>query len=331
MKGKIIRDWSKVDFEKPEDLKKLYGAFQMFMKAIDRNKDLHGAYQAFTTKGDFPAEVLQILEKFHAVGDFDLGYEQIFDIRDFTGTKESGFEILDVSSSLIFSKIPVGDKVKVYKATGSKISVSFDRYGGALGWDKTWLDDSKYWALEDTAIEFRNKAYLRRAQAFYALVEALAVGNNITWQTPTPGTLANTHPDYTVSRDVNTIQKACDTTLAAVKNKGYGVSANSPFVILAPNTLRPRIERAIAHLNQPFAGASRALTYNVKPVYTLMLTNNADYYVILPGKKLKGGYRMDLTLYNMLDILAYIETVAGWMRYGGAIGDTDQLRRCKTS
>jgi len=331
MKGKIIRDWGKVDFGKSEDLKKVLGAFQMFMKAIDRNKDLHGAYQAFTTKGDFPAEVLQILEKFHAVGDFDLGYEQVFDIRDFTGTKEAGFEILDVSSSLIFEKVPVGDKVKVYKATGSKISVGFDRYGGGLGWDKTWMDDGKYWALEDTAIEFRNKAYLRRAQAFYALIEALSTGNNVTWQAPIPTTLPNTDANYSVIRDVNTIQAACDAILAAVKNKGYGVSANSPFVILAPNVLRPRIERAIVHLNQPFAGASKALTYNVKPVYTLMLTSNTDYYVILPGKKLKGGYRMDLTLYNMFQILSYIETIAGWMRYGGAIGDTDQLRRCKTS
>lgn len=331
MKGKIISSWKGVDLAKKEDLKKVLGAFQYFMKAIDRNTELHGAYQAFTTKGDFPAEVLAILEKFHAVGDFDLGYEQIFDIRDYTATKESGFEILDVSSGLIFAKIPVGDKIKVFKATGNKIPVSFDRYGGGLGWDKTWLDDGKYWNLEDTAIEFRNKAYLKRAQAFYALIEALGAGSNITWQVPTPTTLANTDANYAVSRDVNTIQKACDDILEAVKNKGYGVSANSPFVILTPNVLRPRIQRAIAHLNQPFGGASRALTYNVKPVYTLMLTNNADYYVVLPGKKLKGGYRMDLTLYNMLDIMSYIETIAGWMRYGGAIGDTDQLKRCKTS
>lgn len=332
MKGKIIADWRKVNLGNTGDLKKVLGAFQMFMRAIDRNKDLRGAYQAFTTKGDFPPEVLMILEKFHAIGDFDLGYEQVFDIRDFTGTKESGFDILDVSSSLVFAKIPVGDKIKVFKATGSKISVGFDRYGGGLGWDKTWLDDGKYWALEDTAIEFRNKAYLKRSQAYYSLIEALPLGKNVVWQAPTPTTLANTNVDYAVSRDINTIQKACDEILEEVKNKGYGVTANSPFVIVTPNVLRPRMERAISHLNQQFAGSSRALTYNVKPVYTLMLTkSNADYYVCLPGKKLKGGYRMDLTLFNMLNILSYIETIAGWMRYGGAIGDTAQLRRCKTS
>jgi hypothetical protein len=50
--------------------------------------------------------------------------------------------------------------------------------------------------------------------------------------------------------------------------------------------------------------------------------------VILPKGKLKGGYRMDLTLMSQTNILEYTETVAGWMRYGGAIGETDQLRRC---
>jgi len=329
MIGKIIKDWKKVDLHNPEHLRKVHGAFQAFMKSIDRNEKLRSAYQAFTTKGDFPAEVLSILEKFHAVGDFDLGYERVFDIRDFTGTKESGFDILDVSSSLVFSKIPIGDKIKVYKATGSKINVPFDRYGGGLGWDRTWLDDGKYWALEDTAIEFRNKAYLKRAQAFYALIEAVA--NEISWQTPTPATLANTSEAYTVSRDVNTIQKACDTILEAVKNKGYGVTANSPFVAVVPNTLRPRFQKAMGRLNQAVAGSAKAVTYNVTPVYTLMLSSNSKYYICLPGKKLKGGYRQDLTLLNMMDILSYTETIAGWMRYGGAVGDTDQIQGCKTS
>jgi len=331
MRGKIVKDWSKVDFSNPEHIKKLHGAFQYFMRAIDRQPELKGAYQAFTTKGDFPPEVLQILEKFHAVGDFDLGYERVFDIRDFTGTKESGFEILDVSSGLVFSKVKTGEKVKVYKATGSKITVSFDLYGGALGWDRTWIDDSKYWALEDTAIEFRNKAYLRRSQAFYALIEALPASKNVSWQSPTPSTLPNTNDQYVASRDANTIQEACNQILEAVKNKGYGVNPNTPFVILAPNTLRPRIEQAIRRLVQPVAGATRQLTYNVEPVYTLMLSDNTKYYVILPGRKLKGGYRMDLTLYNFFDIFSYTEAVAGYMRYGGAIGDTDQLRRCLTS
>jgi hypothetical protein len=37
---------------------------------------------------------------------------------------------------------------------------------------------------------------------------------------------------------------------------------------------------------------------------------------------------MDLTIYDQFDILSYADTMAGWMRYGGAVGDTDQIARC---
>jgi hypothetical protein len=34
---------------------------------------------------------------------------------------------------------------------------------------------------------------------------------------------------------------------------------------------------------------------------------------------------MDLTLFDDFDILSYTDTVAGWMRHGGCIGDIDQI------
>ena len=34
---------------------------------------------------------------------------------------------------------------------------------------------------------------------------------------------------------------------------------------------------------------------------------------------------MDLTLFNDFDILSYTDTVAGWMRHGGCIGDLEQI------
>jgi hypothetical protein len=106
MKGKIIRDWSKVNFKNPDHVKKLNGAFQHFMRVPERNKELKLAMQQFTTKGDFPDNIIAVLEKYHATPDWDTGYEQVFDVRDFTSGNESGFKILDVTSGLTFSKIP---------------------------------------------------------------------------------------------------------------------------------------------------------------------------------------------------------------------------------
>jgi hypothetical protein len=318
MRGKIIKDWSKIDWTNPVHVKQWAGAFQHFMRVPEKDPLVKAALQHFTTKGDFPAEILQVLEKVHAIPDWDNAFESIFDIRSFEGTNQSGFDILDVSSGLTFAKIPIGDKIKIYKMQGTKTSVTFDRYGGGLNWDRIWFDDKQYWQIEDTAVEFRNKAYQSRAANFYALIEA--VTNATTWQ--------GTSTDTEVNRDIATINAAALAILTAVKDKGYGVNANTELVILAPLGLMARLNKALTQLNQAFAGSSRSIVFTARPLYTLMLSSNSYYYVCLPKRKLKGGYRMDLTLFNMFDPLAYADTVAGWMRYGGAIGDTDQIEKC---
>lgn len=319
MKGTIVKDWNKIDFSKAEDQKKFRGALQHFFNVPQTDKEVRAALQHFATTGDFPANINQVIEKIHQTPDWDLGYEQVFNIRDFTGTNASGFDILDVQSGLAFQKVETGEKAKVYKMSGAKTSVSFDMYGGALGWDRKLFDDKQYWDIEDNAIEFRNKAFQDRAADFYALIEAVT-GEDVTWQGVTA--------DSEVDRDIKTIRQAAYTILNDVKNSGYGVNANTELKLLAPLFLKDRILRALSQLNQAFAGSSKALNYNITPVFTLMLSSNSYYYVCLPGRKMKGGYRMNLTLFADFDILAYADTVAGWQRYGGAIGDTNQVKKC---
>ncbi len=331
MKGKVIRDWSQVDFKNPTDRKKLVGALQHFMRMPDKaDSPVRKAIQAYATKGDFPDEVLQILEKYHATPDYDLGYEQIFDIRSFQGTNESGFKILDVESGLSFKKVKTGGKAQVYKMSGTEAEVTFDLYGGGLNWDRVLIDDRQFWTLEDNAIAFRNKAFESRASSFYALIEAVT-GKDVSWATATPTSLSSGDRDYDAIRDVNTINTACLEILEALKDKGLGVSSTSQFVVLAPVALKARVERALKMLQQPFVGSGEFLNFSVRPIYSLMLSNNTNYYVILPKKKMKGGYRMDLTIYDQFDITAYADTMVGWQRYGGAIGNTDQVRKCATS
>ena len=331
MKGKIVTNWGKVNFTDPASRAKVVGALQHFMQLPGaQDSPLRKAFQAFATKGDFPAEILQILEKFHAIPDYDLGYEQVFDIRDFTSTNESGFKILAVESGLTFAKVLTGEKAKIFKMSGAVTEVSFDMYGGGLNWDRKLIDDRQYWTLEDNAIAFRNKAYYAKAAAFYALLEAAgtASGNAQTWAAVTPASVATTNENYDAIRDVNTINAACLAILTDLKDDGVGANANSQFVVVAPIALKSRMERALKLIQQPVAGSGSHLSYNVRVVYTLMLASNSYYYVCFPKAKCKGGNRMDLTLFDQFDITAYADTMVGWMRYGGAVGDTDQIARC---
>lgn len=330
MKGRIVADWGKVNLRDPKDVRKVHGAMQHFMVQPAQNKELRAAMQHLAVKGDLPAEVLAIIEKYHAVPDFDLGYEQIFDIRDFTGTKESGFEILDVNSGLTFIEVKTGEKAQVHKFAGTKAQVTFARYAAALGWDRTMIDDGKYWLLEDNAIEFRNKAYEAKAQAHYDLIEAVPSTYNTAWQNPSPAALANTDARYVMSRDANTINAAILTILGNLKDAGMGVNASTPFIILAPLQLRPRLRQALAYADITLGG-QKTVDFPVTLLTTQMLASTTSYYVCLPKRKLKGGNRQELTLLFDDDILAYTSVEAGWMRFGAAIGEVKQISRCATA
>ena len=332
MKGRIIADWSKVDFKSKDHKVKVMAALQHFMvQPFEANSELRRAMQHFTTKGDFPAEIRQIIEKYHATNDYDVGYEEIFDIRDYTSSSESGFKILDVVDGLTFDEVPIGAKAKVYGMSGSVATVEFARYGGGLNWDRTLIDDRQYWSLEDNAIAFRNKAAYKKASVFYGLIEALSATYNVTWQAATPSTLANTNDKYLAIRDANTLNAAAEAIVLALKDTGMGLNANVEFLALVPIQLKGRIERALAVKAESFTQAPNQVNYRIRPIYTMMLSSSTEYYVVLPKRKLKGGNRQNLTIFGEFDILAYADTTAGWMRFGGAIGDSRQLRRCATS
>lgn len=294
-------------------------------------KMLQAGVQMYTTKGDFPAEILDVIEKYHTgIEDVDTGWRSVFDVLDFKNTKKNGFKIRDVSSTLTFRKVPTGDKVDVYEMSGSDAEVPFDRYGGALGWDRTWFDDEDYWQATDTALEFRNKYFNDMADVHYGLVEALGAGINLAWQAPSPAALANTDAQYELSRDINTINEGCRLIIEALDDQGMSVTANTQLGILAPLALRARLNRALgATMGMASLRNPTQVEFAVDvPIYTTRLTSNTVWYLYLPGKKSKSGIRQDLTMFSDFDILAYADVTAGWGRYGAGIGEASQFKRC---
>lgn len=330
--SKIFKKLS-LDFSSKEGREKVFGAVQYFANAHRKESEkIRQQVQAFGAPGDFPTSILPLIEKFHAQPSYDTGFEEVFDIRDYTASRRNGFDILDVEDGLTFSEVPLGDKVKVYKMAGTKTSVTFNMYGGGLGWHRTLIDDEEYWTLEDNARSFINKWYEYRASCFYALIEALGAGYNVTWQNPDPSTLSNTNETYTANRDAQTLNAAALQIFDAVKDKGYGVNAiTTQLVILSPLQLIGRLNKALNLLLQGFSGSPNQVSYKFRLIPTTMLATTTVYYVALPKIKAKGGDRMRLTIYNKFDEESYSDIAVGWGRFGGAIGDSDQFARCATS
>jgi len=325
--GILIDNWKKFEWNNPAHLNQLKINLGKFLDVPRKQAAILTAkLQEFGTPQDFPTPALQIIEKFHLITQYDMGWQQIFNVRDFTGTKESGFDISDVQSGLTFDKIPIGMKLQVKKMWGTLAHVYFDIYGGALGWHRTLFDDQKYWILEDNAIEFRNKAYAKQAEVFYALIEAVGATGAVAWEAHPDGVAAGT-AGYLAGRDLQTFNVAALQIITNTANRGYGLTGdNANFIVLVPEELRQRAVNAVSYMNNPYLNNQRT-SYRFQVISTTMLTDTTHAWLCLPKFKLIAGLRMDLTTFAAFDMLSYTDAAAGWMRYGGCVGDTDQVVR----
>jgi hypothetical protein len=337
MKSRIFNlDWGKFNYKDKEQRLQLAGALQMFMALpnkfvpdrfgkVQEFLKAHKQIQEFTLMSDgYPNEkAIDIVEKFHLMAEYDTGFEQIFDIRDFSGTKAGGFDVAGVTSGLTFREVKVGEKLKVYGAAGDKYRCYFCYYGGALGWHRQLFEDGDWWTIEDNAIEFRNAAYLSRAATYYALLEAAMDATGCCAAIENRGYFDD-YDSYNIATSLN---YAATQILTDVAGRGYNLNpATAQFIVLTPIQMRGRVRLALNLLAQQFPGAQPVIDYNFQQITSLMLTDPNRVAVILPKRTLKIGYRMDLTLFDDFDILSYTDTVAGWMRHGGCIGDLEQIR-----
>ena len=333
-----LEAWKGVDWENKEHLKKVHGALMHFMtdpqrKGAEVRTKLRAAMQEFTTTGDFPqTNLIQILEKFQSLVHFDTGYQEVFDVVDMTGTNQSGYDILDVTEGITFDlKLP-GEKIDIYTASGTKVRVFFNYYGAGFGWHINMVHDQEYWQMEDTARAFRNKAFSSKAAAFYALIEAIGAVQNIPWQLPVDAAFPAPNRLYTAERDVSTINLACQTLFQTNKNKGYNLDnpQTTEFLVVSPLELAQRMSNAQGLHLQAMPSSPKQTIYRWRFILTDMFVARNAYYVCIPKEKSKAVDRWDLTFFSQFDITNLVDTQAGWMRYGGAIGDVQQFQRCGT-
>jgi len=302
-------------------------------KFLKRREEFEKAkVQYFATLNDFPATAKEVIDKYHELPAFDTGYEQIFQMRDYTGSRRDGFAIDTIRSGLTFRKMLTGEKLEIQQMEGEREFVFFDYYAGGLGWDRKLFENQEWWTLEENAIEFRNEAYRIKAATYYALLEAVfpptGAKADIPWQA-SPDTLAIGVRGNIAQRDAATMNLAAETILLACQAAGYGISAdNVSFIILAPIQLRGRIKRALGVNYDVQTGSTPVIDWNFSTIITTMLSVTDHYFVILPKRKIVGGDRMELETYTDFDLLSRTDAVAGWMAFAGAIADIAQMERC---
>jgi hypothetical protein len=340
MRGKIFNlEWDDFDLKNQEHRKQLAGALQWYMSIpnkfvparfakieefVKQQKEFREAQlQMFSIPSNFPTyeKAIDVVRKYQYGRAYDMGYEQIFDVLDFTGSNASGFDVMDMASGLTFREVKIGEKVKVYQMAGMKERCYFCFYGGALGWHRSLFEDQMFWLVENNAIEFRNKAYGGRAANYYALIDAAGDLKGCCDTVPADCSGCDA-PAQAIAKALN---YAAVTILNNMMAKDESITENQQFIVLSSFSMKGAIAEALSVRAQAFSDSVKKAAWNFLPISTGLLANPYRVYVIFPKRKILAGYRMDLTLFDDFDILSYTDTVAGWMRYGGCIGDLDQI------
>ena len=347
MNGILIKDWSKFDYKNPKHQAQLMTSLKLriAMSATfpvseftdPKHPKFHGetlrkhlletrevvraAVQEFTTTGDFPTKALDVIEKFHLLANYDTGYESIYDVRDYTNSGQMGFRMMDVQSGMTFTEIPIGGKIKLKQMSGTQEFVFFDYYGGGLNWHRTLFENQDWWTLEDNAMAFINAANFRRASVHYQLLEA-AMNAKTCLTLQDPG--CDNCDAYAVAL-AKAINEAVTTIMLAVQNKAYGETMGTTFTILAPIQALEIVRSALNVRLQAFDGSSNIISFALQPIFTTMLATTTRIGVILPKIRIKSGNRLNLETFASFDMLTRSDAVAGWMGFGAAIGDLDQI------
>jgi hypothetical protein len=331
MSCKIFKDYGAIDSGSAEGRRQMFGAISYFMQqpADVQDRLVKAAVSNYTTTSDFPDEVKELIEKWHiGIQDIDNAWAMFFTSRDFAGVKTPGFRVREVQSGLTFAKRPEGGRAKIHRISGTEVFVGFDMYGGGLEFDQAWFDDQQWWDIEDSAMEFRSKWYRDKATVFYTLIGALAAGYNIAYDAT-----GSTQLD----KDINTINNGCADLVQDMYDAGYGVTAQTPLVLLSPIQLKGRLQRAMAaqYVNAGVDGASMKVEYNISIQYSLNVKNAGaastdKWYLGIPGMKNKIGEKMPLTVYTDFNARSYATTAVGWGRYG-AFMNPEQFRRLATA
>jgi hypothetical protein len=242
----------------------------------------------------------------------DFGFEDLFDFVDMRQSLQTNFDILDVSNLITFAEVKSGERMKKYGVQDGKSTVSKMIVAAALGILDDWINYAMYWNLNQAAVEAKSKYYDKQATDHYALISAGAVAQAF------------------ATDDITTINNACASILTGCTGKGFTITGNEPFELRANINLKARIEKAFAlTFNSPNTDKNQ-LVYTLSRKYSTKLSTT-EYYVVLPGRKLKRGVWSDLSAETDRDILMRGTDVAYCGEYNAGVGEVQQIRKLALS
>ncbi|MBR0346030.1 MAG: hypothetical protein IJI03_12310 [Rudaea sp.] len=256
---------------------------------------------------------------FHSnMPDIDTGWMQLFDLVDLRNSPHDHFDIDDTNAGITYTQVSPGAAIKKRtKITESKTSCGYLTFGAGLGLLDDWISKQMFWKIDEVVSEFRTQHFDKMASQHYGLFTALGAGINQAF----------------VTDDATTFNAGASTLLRNLRKMGYGVGQNTGLKIVCAPEKAGRIMRMLQAQQGSqlvaFGTMKEPIAYTVDAVIssTWIPANDAGYYLLLPGKKLKRGLWQDLSIEQQRNAAARATDWYASAQYNAIVGDTNQIVR----
>jgi len=286
--------------------------------------------QAYWKSSDLPDPITDSFARFEDVRNFDMAWMEAF--SDSSNMIEQGRDFWEVltddtdttrgDGKFGWTIVPEGDKVDLIKATGSLTSIKVKKFGSGIEWGDELIRFRRISVMVDLAAKFQRGYNTDKADRFYTLLGNAAGATNET----DIGT-------STLEKDISAINTGAYDMLNAVKNTRNLPESTELLLYVSPQH-KARILRALGEVSQAFSGSTTRVVFNVRPIFTFNSNLGAASsgfgfagLMVIPGHKNQWAQLMDVTMFEDRDItsLSFIQTAFAY--YGGAVLDTNQVRR----
>ena len=260
-----------------------------------------------------------IAQYFHTnMPEMDTAWMALFDFVDLRGTSHDHFDIIDTNMGVVFEQISQGGEIKPRRAVSeAKTIVPMVTYGAGIGILDEWIEDQKFWNIDEAVAEFHSNHYDNMARIHYGLFTAQSSGINVAFSTD----------------DTITFNAAAAAMFRGLRTSGKAPAANAGLYIVCAPEKTGRILKmleATQGSHMVAMGANKEpIAFHVRGVISTTWVSAADtgYYLILPGRKNKRGVKRDLSIEPARNAHQMANDIVASTRFNGAVGDVTQVRR----
>lgn len=292
-------------------------AFLMESSSIVGKKKI----QAFGVSTDISEITTSVWNATQEEENFDLNWSMAF--RTIPVRKgQLEWTIGNVSSGVAFKLLEEGEKVDFYGISGTKQTVTIDLYGAGLILTWRTIEGRDLATFYQNLVDFRAKRQKLYADTHYGLLATAGALNAVAWQ--------GVSTDSQVSRDIATINKARSDMAVALKDKGYGDTANARYLLYYNDNMRERIAAAMRVTSAALVagGANQGaqeMYANIRPFSTLNTNISATTAImVLPGQKIQNSMYMQEKVFERQDGDSMNYLKSSFTAFGAAVGDSDQ-------